>query len=50
MKTILKLISAILCVVMVLTTTLTSTVFADKDTLFDLKSLGILGGFDLKTT
>ena len=41
-----KFLSLVLCVVMLMTMSLTNVVFADKDDImFDLKSLGILGGF-----
>ncbi|MBR5518986.1 MAG: S-layer homology domain-containing protein, partial [Clostridia bacterium] len=46
MKNLRKIISAMLCVVIVLTMSLTTVVFADKnDIMYDLKSLGIVGGF-----
>ena len=45
MKNLHKILSAVLCVVMVLTMSLTSVAAADNDIMFDLKSLGIVGGF-----
>jgi len=46
MKNLSKILSVMLCVVMLMTMSLTNVVFADKDDImFDLKSLGILGGF-----
>lgn len=47
MKNLHKMLSLMLCVVMLATYCFTSVVFADTgdDIMFDLKSLGILGGF-----
>ena len=45
MKNLRKLFSMMLCVVIVLTMCLATTVSADKNIMFDLKSLGIVGGF-----
>ncbi len=45
MKNLHKILSAVLCVVMLMTMSLTSVAAADNDIMFDLKSLGIVGGF-----
>jgi len=45
MKNLRKILSVVLCVVMVLSMSLTPVMAADNDIMFDLKSLGILGGF-----
>ena len=45
MKNLTKILSLMLCVVMLMTMSFTYVVSADNDIMFDLKSLGILGGF-----
>ena len=45
MKNLRKILSVVLCVVMVLSMSLTPVMAADNDIMFDLKSLGIVGGF-----
>ncbi|MBR5518936.1 MAG: S-layer homology domain-containing protein, partial [Clostridia bacterium] len=45
MKNLHKILSVVLCVVMVLSMSLTPVMAADNDIMFDLKSLGIVGGF-----
>ena len=45
MKNLRKILSAVLCVVMLMTMSLTTVAAADNDIMFDLKSLGIVGGF-----
>jgi hypothetical protein len=45
MKNLHKILSVVLCVVMVLSMSLTTVMAADNDIMFDLKSLGIVGGF-----
>ena len=45
MKNLHKILSAFICVVMLMTMCFTGVVSADNDIMFDLKSLGIVGGF-----
>lgn len=45
MKNLHKILSVVLCVVMLMTMSFTTVMAADNDIMFDLKSLGIVGGF-----